>query len=502
MAPENTHESGQGLSPNAQALPKDTPTQLFIGGQWRDAAGARVTDVIDPAVGLALCAVADASPEDGMAALDAAAEAQASWAKVPARERAEILRRAFELTIERTEELATLMTLEMGKPLAEARGEVTYGAEFLRWFSEEAPRIAGRYQASPEGNMRQMITKRPVGPCLFITPWNFPLAMATRKTAPALAAGCTVVLKPAHSTPLTALYFAKILEEAGVPAGVFNVVVTSSSSKVTGPMIADKRLRKLSFTGSTQVGQALLRESAENILRTSMELGGNAPFIVFEDADIDAAVEGAFAAKMRNMGEACVAANRMLVHRDVATEFTEKLAKKFAALKVSGGLEEGADVGPIIDERARETIHQMVEEAKDSGAQVVTGGAIPEGAGYFYPPTVLADVARDATILTQEIFGPVAPVTTFTSEEEALEMANDSEVGLAGYVYTQDMARILRIPELLEVGMIGVNRGTLSNAAAPFGGVKRSGLGREGGIEGIEEFLETIYTCLPDPFEA
>ena len=487
-------------STNAPALPADLPTQLYIGGQWRDSDSGATFDVVDPASGAVIAQVADATPEDGMAALDAAAAAQASWGRVPARERGEMLRRAWGIVHERRAELAAVMTLEMGKPLAEADGEVTYGGEFLRWFSEEAVRVAGRYHPSPEGTMRQLVTKRPVGPCLFITPWNFPLAMGTRKIAPALAAGCTVILKPAQNTPLTSLFLVKILEEAGVPAGVVNILPASRSQALTGPIIADPRLRKLSFTGSTAVGRALLAEASATVLRTSMELGGNAPFLVFEDADVDAAVRGAHAAKLRNMGEACTAANRFYVHESVAEEFTTKLAALFGSLTVAPGYSHGAQVGPIITELARADIDALVQGAVADGARIATGGSVPDGPGFFYPPTVLADVPQHARILGEEIFGPVAPVTTFATEEEALELANDAEVGLASYVYTRDMDRVLRISELLEAGMIGVNQGLLSNAAAPFGGIKQSGLGREGGIEGIEEFLETVYVSFPDPF--
>lgn len=389
------------------------------------------------------------------------------------------------------------MTLEMGKPLAEARGEVTYGAEFLRWFAEEAPRVQGSYQTSPEGSQRQLVTRRPVGPCLFVTPWNFPLAMATRKIAPALAAGCTVVLRPASLTPLTSLLFAKVLTDAGIPAGVVNVI-TAEQHDATDAIIDDPRLRKLSFTGSTPVGVQLLGQAARNVLRTSMELGGNAPFIVFDDADLDTAVEGAMAAKLRNMGEACTAANRFLVHESVADGFAQRLAARFGALTVGNGMDSGTDIGPLITRQARDKVAGLVQDAVAQGARVLVGGQAIEGPGNFYQPTVLVDVDASADILGTEIFGPVAPITTFTTEDEALELANRCDVGLAGYVFTRDMSRMLRMGERLEVGMIGINQGVLSNAAAPFGGVKQSGLGREGGREGIEEFLETIYLCLPN----
>ncbi|GAA1391758.1 NAD-dependent succinate-semialdehyde dehydrogenase [Luteococcus peritonei] len=479
-------------------LPEATPRQLFIGGTWRDGSRGKLP-VENPATGELLVEIADAGVDDAVAALDAAAAAQKSWARTPARERAELLRRAFEAVTERAEEFATLMTLEMGKPLAEARGEVTYGAEFLRWFSEETVRIAGRYRPSPEGNARQLVTRRPVGPCLFITPWNFPLAMATRKVAPALAAGCTVVLRPAALTPLTSLLFAKVLQECGLPDGVVNVI-TSTQHDTTDAIIADPRLRKLSFTGSTGVGKALLKQASENVLRTSMELGGNAPLLVFEDADLDEAVQGAYLAKLRNMGEACTAANRMFVHADVAEEFGRRLAEKFGSLTVGDGLAEGTDIGPLVSEQAREGVAQLVSDAVAEGARVLTGGEKVDGEGWFYQPTVLADVKANSALLDEEIFGPVAPITTFTSEQEAIERANACSVGLAGYVFTRDMDRILRVGEQLEVGMIGVNQGLLSNAAAPFGGVKQSGLGREGSHEGLEEYLETVYLALPDPY--
>lgn len=480
-----------------QSLLRATPTQLLIDGQWRDASGGASFEVQDPATGEVIARVADGTEADGAAAMDAAAGAQDAWAATPARERAEILRRAFELTVDRAEELAALMTLEMGKPLADARGEVTYGAEFLRWFSEEAAHVNGRYQTSPEGNLRILAAKRPVGPCLFITPWNFPLAMATRKIAPALAAGCTVILKPATLTPLTALAFGQILLEAGVPAGVVNIVPTSSARPVTGPLIQDRRLRKLSFTGSTEVGQALLKEAADNVLRTSMELGGRAPFIVFEDADLDAALLGARQAKLRNMGEACTAANSFLVHESLAEEFTRRLAEDFAGLTVGHGLDDGTEIGPLVSAQQRDSVHELVTAARERGATVLTGGAPADGPGYFYAPTVLGGVATDSPVMTNEIFGPVAPVASFSTEEEALAVANASEVGLAGYVFTRDMSRVLRLAERLQVGMIGVNTGLISNAAAPFGGVKHSGMGREGGVEGIEEFLETVYVGIP-----
>jgi succinate-semialdehyde dehydrogenase/glutarate-semialdehyde dehydrogenase len=387
----------------------------------------------------------------------------------------------------------------MGKPFAEAKGEVAYGAEFLRWFSEEAVRVTGRYGTAPDGKNRIMVLKRPVGPSLFITPWNFPLAMATRKMAPAIAAGCTMVLKPAALTPLTSMFFVKVLEEIGLPKGVINVVQTTRAGEVTGPIIKDERLRKLSFTGSTGVGRRLIADSADRVLRTSMELGGNAPFLVFEDADLDKAVEGAMAAKLRNMGEACTAANRFIVHESVAAEFSKKFAEKMSTLKVARGTEDGANIGPLIDEKSRAGVHALVSDAVSKGAKVLTGGAIPSGEGYFYPPTVLADVPANAEILKEEIFGPVAPVITFKTEDEAVKLANNTEYGLIAYAFTQNLNRGLRLAERLEVGMFGLNAGVISNPAAPFGGVKASGLGREGGFEGIEEYLETVYVGIADP---
>lgn len=482
-----------------QELLAQVPTGLLIGGHWRDASTGKTFDIEDPATGETLLTIADASPEDGMAALDAAAAAQDSWARTAPRERGEILRRAFELVTARAEDFALLMTMEMGKPLAEARGEVTYGAEFLRWFSEEAVRATGRYSTSPDGKTRILVNKKPVGPCLLITPWNFPLAMATRKIAPAIAAGCTMVLKPANLTPLTSSLFAAVLEEAGLPKGVLNVVHTSDAQGVTGPLIEDPRLRKLSFTGSTPVGRNLLSAAAKNVLRTSMELGGNAPFVVFEDADVDAAVAGAMLAKLRNMGEACTAANRFIIHSSVAGEFAEKFAAKMKTLQTARGTEDHSTLGPLIDDKSRTKVHELVTSAVDDGATVVVGGSAVEGPGYFYQATVLTDVAPGSRILQEEIFGPVAPIITFESEDEAVRLANDTEYGLVAYVFTRDLNRGLRIGERLDVGMLGLNAGVVSNAAAPFGGVKQSGLGREGSSEGIEEYLYTQYVGIADP---
>ncbi|KQO36637.1 MULTISPECIES: NAD-dependent succinate-semialdehyde dehydrogenase [unclassified Aeromicrobium] len=479
----------------SSALP-DVPTQLFIGGSWRDASGGSTFAVENPADGSTLVQVADATVDDGKAAIDAAVAAQAGWAKVPPRDRGEILRSAFETVTARADELATIMTLEMGKPLSESKAEITYGAEFLRWFSEEAVRISGRYSVAPNGATRLLTLKQPVGPCLMITPWNFPLAMGTRKIAPAIAAGCTMVVKPAGLTPLTMLWLAKVLEESGVPEGVLNVVTTKSTGEVMEPIIRDPRLRKLTFTGSTEVGRSLVEQSAEGLLRVSMELGGNAPFLVFGDADVDAAVEGAMLAKMRNIGEACTAANRFIVHADVAEEFSTKLADKMAALKVGDGLEDDVKVGPLVEEKQRDKVAELVDDAVEKGATVLTGGQVPDGQGWFYPPTVLTDVPLSAKVTTEEIFGPVAPIFTFTDEDEALRLANDTEYGLVAYAFTTDYARAVRVYEGLETGMVGINQGIVSNPAAPFGGVKASGFGREGGAEGIEEYLETKYVGL------
>lgn len=476
------------------------PKGLLIGGQWRDAASGHTFAVHDPSTGDVLAEVADATPEDGMAALDAAAAAQAAWAATAPRERGEILRRAFDIVTARAEDFALVMTLEMGKPLAESRAEVAYGAEFLRWFSEEAPRISGRYATAPDGRNRLLVAKRPVGPSLLITPWNFPLAMATRKIAPALAAGCTSVLKPAALTPLTALLFAEVLREAGVPDGVVNVIPTSRAGAVTGPLIADPRLRKLSFTGSTEVGRRLIADAAHQVLRVSMELGGNAPFLVFEDADIDAAVEGALLAKLRNGGEACVAANRFLVHESVADVFTSRLIDRMAGSVNARGTDPESTLGPLVDQSTRDKVVELVSGAVEDGARIALGGSVPQGRGYFYPATVLVDVPRDARILQEEIFGPVAPITTFRDEDEAVRLANASEYGLVCFVYTQDLNRGLRLAERLETGMFGLNTGLVSNPAAPFGGVKQSGIGREGGFEGIDEYLETTYIGIADPF--
>ncbi|MFJ4998559.1 NAD-dependent succinate-semialdehyde dehydrogenase [Microbacterium sp. NPDC088619] len=483
-----------------QELLASLPTGLFIGGEWRESTTGGTFAVHDPSTGEVLAHVADAAPEDGAAALDAAASAQASWAATPSRERGEILRRAFELVTARADDFALVMTLEMGKPLAESRAEVGYGAEFLRWFSEEAPRISGRYATAPDGRNRLLVAKRPVGPSLLITPWNFPLAMATRKIAPALAAGCTSVLKPAALTPLTALLFAEVLREAGVPDGVVNVIPTTRAGAVTGPLIKDARLRKLSFTGSTEVGRRLIADAADQVLRVSMELGGNAPFLVFDDADLDAAVDGALIAKLRNGGEACVAANRFLVHESIVDEFSRRLVERMRETVNARGTEPASTLGPLVDESTREKVAELVGGAVEDGARLVLGGVTPEGAGYFYPATVLVDVPQSARILQEEIFGPVAPITAFRDEDEAVRLANASEYGLVCFAYTRDLNRALRLAERLETGMLGLNTGLVSNPAAPFGGVKQSGLGREGGFEGIDEYLETTYIGISDPF--
>jgi succinate-semialdehyde dehydrogenase/glutarate-semialdehyde dehydrogenase len=472
------------------------PRGLFIGGRWRPATQGGELAVEDPSTGEVLTTVPDGGIEDGRAALDAAVEAQPAWAATAPRERGEILRRAFEVITDRIDDLALLMTLEMGKTLAESRSEITYAAEFFRWFAEESVRISGRWSVAPNGATRLMTMKQPVGPCLFITPWNFPLAMGTRKIGPAIAAGCTMVVKPAALTPLSMYALAGILAEVGLPDGVLNVITTKRTGAVVEPLIRDERLRKLSFTGSTEVGQRLIEQSAQQLLRVSMELGGNAPFLVFEDADLDAAVEGAMLAKMRNAGEACTAANRFLVHESVAPEFGQRFAERMKTLKVGRGTEDGVDVGPLVDAATRDKVQELVQDAVDSGATVLAGGTPLGDRGYFYAPTVLGGVEPGARMLSEEVFGPVAPITTFTSDAEALAMANDTEYGLVAYAFTRDLSRAMRVAEGLETGMVGLNQGVVSNPAAPFGGVKHSGFGREGGAEGIEEYLETKYVGL------
>lgn len=476
------------------------PTQLYIDGVWQDATGGKTIPVTDPATGEVLAHIADAQPEDGIRCLDAAVAAQDEWAQTAPRVRGELLRKAFERVQELKEEFALLMTIEMGKPLPEAIGEVNYASEFLRWFAEEAVRITGRYSINPENTGRAIVSYLPVGPCFLITPWNFPLAMATRKIGPALAAGNTVVIKPATLTPLTTLYFVKILEEVGVPKGVVNVFTTSTSSALSTPIIADPRLRKVSFTGSTPVGVTLMKQAAENVLRTSMELGGNAPFIVFEDADLDKAVEGALAAKFRNIGQACTAANRFIVHASVADEFAAKVTERVKKFPIGRGTEDGVIIGPLIDDKAVAKADELVQDAVANGATVTTGGKKVNGVGSFYEPTVVTGVTKGSKILTEEIFGPVLSITTFTDENEAIDIANSTEYGLAGYVFTQDLARGQRLIERLQTAMMGLNVGVMSNASAPFGGVKQSGLGREGGAEGILEYLSVKYTMTPNPF--
>ncbi len=481
------------LSGREQQVVHDVPTGLLVGGDWRDGAGGARIEVEDPATGEVIASVADATPDDGRAALDAAVAAQAGWAATAPRERGEILRRAFELVTERADDLALLMTLEMGKPVAESKGEIAYAAEFFRWFSEESVRISGRWSVAPNGASRLLTMKQPVGPCLFITPWNFPMAMGTRKIGPAVAAGCTMVVKPASSTPLSMLALAAIMAEAGLPDGVLNVVTTSTTGEVMEPLIRDPRLRKLSFTGSTEVGRRLVQQSAEQLLRVSMELGGNAPFLVFADADLGKAVDGAMQAKMRNGGEACTAANRFLVHRDVAEEFSSRLAERMGGLRVGRGTEEGVEVGPLVDAATRDKVADLVADAVGRGATVRCGGEQVGERGYFYAPTVLTEVPEDARLLAEEVFGPVAPVVTFDDDDQAVALANDTEFGLVAYVFTQQLDRALSVVERLETGMVGLNAGIVSNPAAPFGGVKHSGFGREGGAEGIEEYLETKY---------
>ena len=481
------------LTGHESAVVSAVPRQLLIGGTWVDATGGATFDVLDPSTGEVLCAVADAGPDDGRRALDAAVRAQVGFAGSSPRERADILTRAFELLHERIDDLALLMTLEMGKPVAEAKGEIAYAAEFLRHFAAEALRIDGGYQTAPAGGARFLVTRQPVGPCLLITPWNFPMAMGTRKIGPAIAAGCTSVVKPAHQTPLSMLALGAILLEAGLPDGVVNIVTCVQAGAVMEPLIRSGLARKLSFTGSTKVGKVLLAQCAEKVLRTSMELGGNAPFIVFEDADLDEAVAGAMAAKMRNMGEACTAANRIYVHESIIEEFGARLAAKMASLTVGRGTQDGVDVGPLIDEAAQQKVADLVADAVGRGATVLTGGGEHDGAGYFYAPTVLTGVPADARMAGEEIFGPVAPLTPFATEDEVVAAANDTPYGLVAYVYTNDLRRALRVGEAIETGMVGLNQGVVSNPAAPFGGVKESGLGREGGSVGIDEFLEVKY---------
>jgi succinate-semialdehyde dehydrogenase/glutarate-semialdehyde dehydrogenase len=472
------------------------PKQLFIGGKWRDASGGKTLDVEDPSTESALCAIADGTPDDAVAALDAACDAQSDWAATPPRDRGEILRRTYELMNERADDLALLMTLEMGKPLAESKSEIVYASEFIRWFSEQAVRIDGRYAVNPNGSGRLLTMKQPIGPCLLITPWNFPAAMGTRKIGPAVAAGCTMVVKPAQQTPLSMFALAEIMAEAGLPDGVLNVITSSSAGDVTGPLFDDSRLRKMSFTGSTPIGKKLMELASKHLIKCSMELGGNAPFLVFGDADLDAAVEQAVIAKMRNIGESCVAANRFHVHESVAEEFAARLTEKLSAMKVGRGTDDDVQVGPLIDAKQRDKVAELVEDAVGKGAKVMTGGEKVGAKGHFFAPTVLSNISSDAELLREEIFGPVAPVATFSTDEEAVAAANATEFGLVAYVFTNDIKRAFKVTEALEVGMLGLNRGLVSNAAAPFGGIKESGFGREGGPEGIEEYLTTKYVAL------
>ncbi len=467
------------------------PTGLFIDGEWRPTAAT--LPVYDPSTGTVLCEVADATPQEASAALDAAVAAQPGWAATAPRERSEILSRAYDLLIEESERLALIMTLEMGKPLAEARGEVKYAAEFFRWFAEEAVRIDGGFMTAPAGGSRFLVSKEPVGPCILITPWNFPMAMGTRKIGPAMAAGCTSVIKPASQTPLSTLALVEILERAGMPKGVVNVVTTSKTDDVMTPLILDPRSRKISFTGSTPVGKHLLELAAKTVMRTSMELGGNAPFLVFEDADLDVAVEGAMLAKMRNIGQACTAANRILVQRPVAEEFSRRLTERMAALQMGRGVEDGVVVGPLVNQGAVDKVDELVRDAVSRGATAQLGGEPSSREGYYYPATVLTGVPAEADLASTEIFGPVAAIGEFDTEEEAIRLANDTPFGLISYVFTQSLDRGLRVSGALEAGMVGLNQGVVSNPAAPFGGIKESGVGREGGFVGIDEFLETKY---------
>ncbi len=480
----------------AEALVAKLPTGAYIGGVWRESADGSRLEVQDPATGELLTSVANGTVADATAAVDAAFAALPDFSRVPPRERAEMLRRAFELMSAHLEDIARLIVLENGKALPDARGEAAYAAEFFRWFAEEAVRNTGEIVTAPSGANRILVVHQPIGVAALVTPWNFPAAMLTRKIGPALAAGCSVVCKPASETPLTALFIAQILEEAGVPGGVVNVVASNRSGAFVGTWLKDPRVRKLSFTGSTEVGRVLLAGAAENVISCSMELGGNAPFVVFDDADLDKAVAGAMIAKMRNGGEACTAANRFYVQSGVAREFAKRLADAMEALKVGPGLEEGVQVGPLVNRQSRDKVAQLVDDALSGGARPLTGASVPSGQGWFYPPTVVSDVAPGSEILRTEIFGPVAPVVTFEEESEAVALANDTEYGLVSYVYTEDLARGLRVSEAIESGMVGLNRGIVSDPAAPFGGVKASGIGREGGHEGMLEYLEAKYIAV------
>nr|WP_253903811.1 NAD-dependent succinate-semialdehyde dehydrogenase [Brevibacterium sp. CT2-23B] len=472
-------------------------TGLFIGGRWREAEGGKTIEVRNPATGDLITTVADGSAADAEEAIKVAGDTQSGWAATSPRERSEILRRTFELLIDRADDIAAVMTAEMGKPFAESKGEVTYGAEFFRWFSEEAVRVEGDYSQSPDGKNRMLISREPVGPCILITPWNFPLAMGARKIGPAIAAGCTMVFKPAKLTPLTSLMLVDVLVEAGLPAGVLNLVTSESARRVVTPWMESGIVRKVTFTGSTEVGVGLLKQAADTVMKTSMELGGNAPFVVFADADIEKAVEGAVVAKMRNGGEACTAANRMFVHSSLAEEFSSRLAERIGAMKVGNGLDEDTEMGPLVDQDSLDKVAGLVDEAVAKGAKVLTGGSRIEGNGFFYTPTVMTDIPDDAEIRTTEIFGPVAPIVTFDSDEEGIALANETEFGLVGYLFSENVERALGLADKMEVGMVGLNTGLVSNPAAPFGGVKMSGLGREGGRVGIDEFLEVKYVAMP-----
>jgi succinate-semialdehyde dehydrogenase/glutarate-semialdehyde dehydrogenase len=484
------------MSVEEERVVASVPMGLLIGGEWRHARSGSELKVEDPATGEVIATVADAGPEDAMDALEAASRAQASWAATAPRFRAEILRSAYELIMARQDDLALLMTLEMGKPVAESKGEVAYAAEFFRWFSEEAVRMKGEYYRSPDGITKVLTSRSPVGPSYLITPWNFPLAMGTRKIGPALAAGCTVILKPAEQTPLCSLALGQILVEAGLPTGVLNIINTSDPGGVTDRLIDDTRLRKLSFTGSTEVGKMLMRSASTNLLRLSMELGGNAPLIVFSDADLDKAIPGAIFAKMRNGGEACTSANRILVHKDLAESFSERLAEELSKMKVARGTVAGAQVGPLIDQDALSKVSGLLEEATSAGGHLLTGGDRVGDKGYFYAPTVITGVPRTARIFREEIFGPVAPIYTFDDDDEAYAVANDTNYGLVSYIFTESFKRVHQAIDALQSGMVGVNQGLVSNAAAPFGGVKHSGFGREGGFEGIQEYLNVKYAAL------
>ena len=474
-------------------MSKKGRTNLYVGGEWRESSDDQEIAVLDPATGEQIASVASASSDDAVAAVDAASEAGPAFAAMSPRERSELLRRAYELMVDRADEIAELIVREMGKALSEARSEVVYAAEFFRWYSGEAVRNLGNISVAPGGDKRIIAIQQPIGVSLLITPWNFPAAMATRKIAPAIAAGCTMILKPASDTPLTALAIAQLLEDAGLPSGVLNVIPSKRSSTVVPVMMDDERVRMLSFTGSTEVGRVLLEQAANTIMKTGMELGGNAPFLVFDDADIDAAVEGAMIAKMRNGGQSCIAANRIYVHEAVASEFSKAFTEAMNSVKTGPGLDPGTELGPVINEGAVDDMRQTVETALSGGSRIETGGERLDRPGYFFPPTVLTDVDRSASILSKEVFGPVAPIVTFSSEDEAIEMANDSIHGLASYLYSNDLARAMRVAEAIEAGMVGVNRGLISDPAAPFGGVKQSGLGREGAREGVLEFQETKY---------